>query len=160
MKSLESDHFGVRQIVAPLDKVAGNPHIYKDSASKVGPQDQCNADVRGRLFGAITHLGVKRMDTGSFIGLAFPALIKATNDSLAPNKLQSAYGAASAVGRMMAKQADREKVMRLAKEIAEAIDSITGKGNGGPEYLMVVASLFCDALENYTVETTRQAGEK
>jgi hypothetical protein len=97
------------------------------------------------------------MSTDSFIRLAFPALIKATNDPLAPVKLEAAYAASAAVGRMMARQADKEETLQLSKELSEAIDGIIGKGNGGPAYLMVVASLFSDAIQGYIVETVRAA---
>lgn len=97
------------------------------------------------------------MNTGSFIKAAFPALIEATNDSLAPVKLQSAHGAVNSVSRMLAKMpgASEEQANEIMNKLAsnwteQEIEVISSE----PNFIIALAGMLTVALENFVIKTT------
>ena len=85
-----------------------------------------------------------------FLKEAFPKLIEATGDPTAPIKLQEAHKWATAVGKMLGNVASQEEVGEIINKLEENVQEADT-----PEFLMVVASMFCTALEAYTIRVTK-----
>jgi hypothetical protein len=92
------------------------------------------------------------MTRGEFLKKAWPALIKVTNDPTAPMKMQKAYAAVDAVGRMLASSGTNAELVRKYHDtlVVGFTDDEIEVIATTPEFLIALASSFCTAMIHYT----------
>jgi hypothetical protein len=100
------------------------------------------------------------MHTGEFIKIAFPELIKATDDPTAPIKLQEAHKFATAVGKMLANNADQARVETFTQSLTRKwersnLNAIAAE----PEFVIALAALFATSIERYVRNVATKGGK-
>jgi len=100
------------------------------------------------------------MSVSSFIKRAWPKLIVATEDPLAPIRLNDTYTQVNRLGKMLSNQTtaiDSEKIAEkfLSSWSYAELEQLSNE----PEFIVALCSLLCESIRGYVIKVT-EGGKK